>query len=671
MNLRKFTSLLNLLIILAITIAGLIYTQDLIQKNKETIFLTEKGKEKYKKFQIEYREKNIIIVKRKYSSLFPEKLIELKEKVKNECPDLCIILGPDDIPLSFQDLFNLKSQNHLGFIIISSLEDSYIKKLISELKTINFWQDIQMIGAPYTNLLLDEYSKNIKQVLFPALFLGVFLFLYFFLRNLKVAFALFTPCISASSLSLLATKLIYIQSNLVISVVPLIMFVLSLSLAMHIYHTAKETKSFKRALKDKKKPITLMIVTTYIGFSSLYFSELEVISQFGALSSSLILISSVVTINWLYQLDSLQLSIFSADIKEQRISLWSKYFKAAFSCKAIIVTCFSMLILGILIFPRIPVITDATEYFPRSSGLKKSIDDVANTVAGVPILEIVFKNKVDFDITSLKEMNELEKDLDQSLKKINPKIKLLSINQLVKRGNEFYTGTKDIPELQISFATLASKIPKSLRGGYPNFDSSYRITILGKTIDAKKYEELIREVSKTLALSKYRYSLNGLYYHLMTAQKEMISTLFKSFIFSLLIISFITFVTYKNFKLFYIFIIVNIIPICISFIFMKVVGLSLNIATVMTYSISLGMIVDSSFHIIDAIDKSYTNDLFEKTVIQPVVQASSLLAICFASFGFNSFLPIQEFGLYLAFILIIGMIFDLKVLPRLYRWSKP
>ena len=38
---------------------------------------------------------------------------------------------------------------------------------------------------------------------------------------------------------------------------------------------------------------------------------------------------------------------------------------------------------------------------------------------------------------------------------------------------------------------------------------------------------------------------------------------------------------------------------------MKIFNLSFNIATVMTYSISLGLIVDSSFHIIEALKEKY------------------------------------------------------------------
>ena len=100
---------------------------------------------------------------------------------------------------------------------------------------------------------------------------------------------------------------------------------------------------------------------------------------------------------------------------------------------------------------------------------------------------------------------------------------------------------------------------------------------------------------------------------------------------------------------------------------MYLFGLSFNIATVMTYSISLGLIVDSSFHIIHGLDKENLNyDFFFKTIILPVFGGSLLLTIAFLMFSLNNFLPIKEFGICLGMIIFIAMTFDLTILPTIY-----
>ncbi|MCR9206064.1 MAG: hypothetical protein NXH75_15885, partial [Halobacteriovoraceae bacterium] len=151
-------------------------------------------------------------------------------------------------------------------------------------------------------------------------------------------------------------------------------------------------------------------------------------------------------------------------------------------------------------------------------------------------------------------------------------------------------------------------------------------------------------------------------------QKKMIGTLFKSFFLSLVLISLIAFLYFKKIKLFFVFMAVNILPVFASFPLLWLFGLSFNIATVMTYSISLGLVVDSSFHIIHTLhDESRDRDFLVKSVLQPIVGASVLLAICFFFFALIDFLPIKEFGLSLGIVILLGMVLDLKVLPSLTK----
>ncbi|MCF8060419.1 MAG: hypothetical protein K9K67_14045, partial [Bacteriovoracaceae bacterium] len=140
---------------------------------------------------------------------------------------------------------------------------------------------------------------------------------------------------------------------------------------------------------------------------------------------------------------------------------------------------------------------------------------------------------------------------------------------------------------------------------------------------------------------------------------------------SLILISTLSLLYFKSFKIFFIFLAVNIIPVFASFPLLYLFGLSFNIATVMTYSISLGLIVDSSFHIIHALNKpDLSKSYYIKGVVTPILGASTLLAFCFFLFGLNDFLPIREFGLCLGIVILWGALLDLKVLPALYNRKK-
>ena len=241
----------------------------------------------------------------------------------------------------------------------------------------------------------------------------------------------------------------------------------------------------------------------------------------------------------------------------------------------------------------------------------------------------------------------------------------MSLNTLVKKVNLSYAGAEEIPEHMLAYSTLRSKIPTEIKEGLP-IERKYRMTIFSPPVDIEEYDAILNQIKKVLA-KDYEYTLNGLYFQLMMAQREMISTLFYSFALSLFVISLLAFLTFKSIKLFFIFMFVNIIPVLLSFLFLYLFKLSFNIATVMTYCISLGLIVDSSFHIIHALkDPNTKYAYYFKTVVTPIINGSLVLSFCFISFALNDFLPIREFGICLSIVILIGMFFDLKVLPTLF-----
>jgi predicted RND superfamily exporter protein len=119
---------------------------------------------------------------------------------------------------------------------------------------------------------------------------------------------------------------------------------------------------------------------------------------------------------------------------------------------------------------------------------------------------------------------------------------------------------------------------------------------------------------------------------------------------------------------------VSLLPVALTFLFMSIFNYSINIATVMTFSISLGLLGDSSFHIIYGKTMRFKNfGEYHRGVLSPVIGTGLLLFLSFGIFTFNSFLPIKQFGGILSFIMIMGAIVDLYVLPTLLyksHWHK-
>ena len=659
------------IILVLVAVYGIIYTSDLEQNNKETIFLTKNGINSYKKFLKTYGDKNFVILKKEYNQNITNKDIDILESKKEQlleiCDEECSIISPNDLPDNFKKFINLKSENHLGLIIIANKD--FINLLLDKIEEDQYWgktgADLHLVGVPYTNRLLNSYSKSIKKVLFPSLFIGILLLLIILFKNIKVGIILFIPCLISASISLSTTKYLFEESNLVTSIIPLLMFVINLSLTLHIYFTAIEFKNLSRAVKEKMWPTILMIITTFIGFFSLYFSELKAISIFGVMSAGLIVITAITTLLWLISINKV-FNIFANENKSIQASNFQQYFKYFLKLRYLVIIFIVSIIFGSIFYKKIPILTDATQYFPKSSGIKESIENVSTTVVGPPILDVLIDFNEQIKIKDLQKLQIIEQEIRNEIIEVDKNIKIISSNLLVQKANKIYSGKNIIPEFIIAYKTLLSKSLSAVSSGFP-IESTYRINILSAPMNVKKYEIIVKKVSKILVKNDLAFHYNGLYYQLMIAQKKMITTLFKSFLISLLIISLIAVLAFKKLKVFFIFIFVNIIPVFLSFIFLKIFGISFNIATVMTYSISLGLIVDSSFHIIHTLNKkSLTHQYFYSTIILPVLTSSLILSFCFLLFSLNDFLPIREFGICLSIIILIGMYFDLKILPRLY-----
>jgi len=192
------------------------------------------------------------------------------------------------------------------------------------------------------------------------------------------------------------------------------------------------------------------------------------------------------------------------------------------------------------------------------------------------------------------------------------------------------------------------------------------MTVIGKHVNVDQYEIVLGKINQVLKRYKISYEIDGLYYNLMISQKQMVGTLFKTFFTGLLIITLVAFLAIRKVKVISSFLVVNILPIGLSFLFLYYLGLSLNIATVMTYSIGLGMVVDSSFHMIHALSNGGSFNHFVNTTTKPIITSSIILIFSFILFMFYDFIPIKQFGVNLAFIIFVGMVFDLLLLPTLY-----
>ena len=79
--------------------------------------------------------------------------------------------------------------------------------------------------------------------------------------------------------------------------------------------------------------------------------------------------------------------------------------------------------------------------------------------------------------------------------------------------------------------------------------------------------------------------------------------------------------------------------------------------------------VDSTFHLF--YERSHNNSLksIHQTTIMPIFWGNIILSGMFALFGFIDFLPIRQFGQTMAVLILLGLLFDLYLLPFLLKFN--
>lgn len=657
MNRRVFL----LPILLMVTALCAIYSLDIVQRNPETLFLTKEGKASYLRFKDDFNEMQYLIAVHKLDDKETlESVSQKAEDIKNQFTAFEFII-PDRTKLHLADQMTMKllSPSHFGFMIIG--EKGSFNKIIERLKKEEIWK---MTGLPYTNFNLDEYSKDIQEKLFPTMFILAFVLSLMITRNLMGAVFIFIPSLTSALISLSVLKLWFGSMNMVTSIVPLLSFVITLSLGFHLYYSIVEFGSFREALNHKLKPIVLMIGTTGIGFGALLTSEIPVIAQFGVLVATMVFISTLYALVFFYFGEGLIQSFGIKKVINVK-SLSDRFFENGFSKYMIGFISGVIFTVGIITFPRLEVLTDATRYFPQNSGLKTEMDWVSSNVAGIPLFDVIVKAEDD-EWKTIGRFQKIENELKEKLPK---GLEIISPVTMVKDINLLYSGEQNIPENKFAFFALYSRIPQAMKDSYP-IDGSYRFTISGEAVNVDEFNEDLGVVKNYLKEKGISFKTNGLYYHLMSSQSSMINVLFKSFSLSVLLVSILSFLYFRKARVLFIFALVNTIPVLFSFIFMKIVNFSINIATVMTYSISIGLVVDSSFHIIHNLGEGKnTFGEYIRTTVTPIIASTSVFVFSFMIFLSNQFLPIRQFGGILAFILMVGMIMDLYFLPTLYLGS--
>tara|TARA_Y100000389_G_C17447494_1_gene512528 strand:- start:223 stop:2301 length:2079 start_codon:yes stop_codon:yes gene_type:complete len=556
-----------------------------------------------------------------------------------------------------ESLFISKDQKKIFYIIIlkSDLGEDFNKEFISDLEykfntleASSVYITSQVKGEIY---IKDKVIKELLYITFFSAFLCS-LILWFFSKNIKFVLIVIMSVIFSITISFMISQLLFGGIELVMIIMPAILFIVCISDFMHLVNDNGETKKskleyFKYQVNIIGKPVALTSITTAIGFLSFCFSNVLPISRLGMITTVGILISLFVILVTYSICIELNLHIINGkkllfNKIDNLISNFIQFQNSKKSTPLILIMSF-LCLFGIY---RFEINNHINDEFNKSSKLYKEMQFFDNNFGGYKEvsfnIEIKDNLKLDSIIRLENEIESLGFTIDSSL----------------------FGSFKDLKSINENYLQETNEKQISIKTRMPDIGSKKSLILVNQ----------IRQKANNLNI-KIQVEGNG---HLFDklSDKITLEILFGLMIAILTICLLFLIISNFNFKYLLIILIPNTFPIFVCIGLMSIGSFYFSLSNAFIFAIIFGLIVDDSIHIItsyrynilrgykkdEAIDRSL------RITGKAVIKTTMIIIVTLIPLLFSEFNSISQLGMLTIVSAMIAIVFDLIYLPKLIRY---
>jgi predicted RND superfamily exporter protein len=531
--------------------------------------------------------------------------------------------------------FATEDLNSFLFIIKSKDLDSeeqkrsYLNKLEKEFSQQNI--KVYITGQIKSEIYMQD---NVTKELLLFIILSSILcslVLYFYLGNIKLVLINFiSVCISLIFSFSLSNKL-FGGIELVMILIPAIVFIITISDFMHLLNSDKlyknKFRSFKTQLEKIGMPVFITSLTTAIGFLSFMFSSLIPLFRFGVITTITIFISLFVIVI-LYSLiidfninKNIKNNHFLDDLIVSIVHLKKSYSYVLLA---------SFLVLSFLAFNNFKVDNFITDEINKNSDLYTDINFFDREFGGIKPLTFIVKN----ESPSLSSLDSLKEII------LNHNFVIdFSLNDFSKPDNNEYL-------------------------------IKARMKDIGSSQSALIFDDILLK-SKDLSLD---LEIAGVGFLFDKISNKMTFEIILGLILAIIIIG-LVFVLLNNFNWYYfpISLIPNILPLLTTIGLLSIFGFYFSLSNAFILAIVFGLIVDDSIHIINAYSMSRNRGLTIQESIshcqtytyKAVIKTSVVIIFTLFPLLFSEFKSISQLSIITIIAAVIALIFDIIYLPKM------
>lgn len=560
------------------------------------------------------------------------------------------------------------------------------------------FENIRMAGRAVGQAFYIE-KMNYELILFAALSgLLTAIFLFFTFRNIwgVVIPMIVLGCTVLVTLGMMGW--IGQPVNILLTTLPTILFIVSISDVVHIIsryldlqrNGTSSDESLKKALNEVGVATFLTSITTAIGFFSLLFVNLEPIQTYGLFLGIGVMIAFILAILMLPVL----IHYFPGKVNDRDKKVNKKWDTAMNNLLRFVFGHQTAIVVGSILISILAVVgvfqIKSNNYFmddmKDSEPLKINFNYFDKHYGGIRPFELAIELKDTslsfWDPEILETMNKVEDYLEQEYG-VEVKQSLVQMIKVANKasyaGNPEYFHLPESPAKLKQFKRLLTTGPSKpiMRTVVDSTGMTSRISggigDIGNVEASKRNEKLATFLSKLENQDKVEFILTGSSHLIDKNMNYLATSLAKGIITSIFLVGLIMGIVFGSFRMAIVSIIPNLIPILLIGGVMGFFGIPLRTSTAIIFTISFGIAVDDTIHILGKF-KYLVNQGYPKMyaikraylvtgkamILTTIILCSGFLLLLCSSFQGTFFL-----GLLLCLTLVFAVVFDLLLMPIL------
>lgn len=555
-------------------------------------------------------------------------------------------------------------------------------------------EEVHLGGKAISDFSLNSQTNQSLWWGIPGTFLAAFIALVC-IRNIPLTIGMVFVSMLAGLASLAVVPLFGVQVNGLLVLMPVLVFVLTLGCAVHMVRGlqgnltqyASQTEAVKLTLQQSRPPVILSMLTTAIGIGSLCLSPLPAVFQFGLFSAGSLVIA-------LLLLMFLLPAIWQVTGFDRLAS--ARYSPDRLAVPLVQLNRHTIPVLGMFLLLALPAIAG----IPRFETDLNTHKLFANTTRFAKDYSWIEENlyplgRVDFVVSfpqsharnrfrQLRHMQRIQTALRQD-KFYHSALSAANFIRVPKSNSPFQ---RELIE-RIIATQIDHDYDQLHSEGMLHSDETHdrwRITVacpISEQFDQRAHADRMLSVAISSLdenIDQIEIRSTGLGPLSASGQRRLFRDLARGLITALIVITPLIMLALRSTGLGLLAMIPNLFPILIVFGYCGLLGRRLDVGTILTASVGLGIAIDDTVHFfhyyklghrqLDSADSALANRVQAtrfaiRRCANPII--TTTLIVCFGLFlfSFSQFLPVRNFAICLILLMAVAAIADLILLPAL------